>query len=238
MSFLKRRSILDELCSLWCLTKCRRKEGYKRARSQATTRQRESVAIVVDCVWSNQSDITCLFWSCNWVEMLAAKVDFPTPGDPLIQIILWLLVFLTLVSIACRMSLRVPSIHDLRSLSFFLPRALTRSFFSVTVFLFYDIKFSIHECRPWIIDNLPWIFETPACMDLTSFAMAADTTNQKTWTMNIDRHRDQTLLYKDLYTKISIWRSQLNLSAKASRLSHNSIAFEQQRGCTWLGWQI
>ena len=54
--------------------------------------------------------VTCLFWSSSWVEMLTAKADFPIPGDPLIQIILWLLVFLTLVSIACRMSLRMPSI--------------------------------------------------------------------------------------------------------------------------------
>ena len=235
MRFLKRRSISDELCSLLCLTKCRRKEGYKRARSQATTRQRESVVIVVDCVRSNRSDITCLFWSCDWVEMLAAKADFPTPGDPLIQIIVWPLVFLTLVSIACRMSLWMPSIHDLRSLSFFTPRALTKSsssFFSTTVFLIYDIKFSIHECWPWITDNLPWIFETPACTDLTSFAMVADTTNQKAWTMNIGTETTPCS------TKISIWRSRSNLSAKASQLSHNSIAFERQRGCIWLGRQI
>ena len=161
--------------------------------------------------------------------MLAAGADFPISGDPLIQIILWPLVFLTSVSIACRMLLRVPSIHDLRSLSFFHPRALTNSFFSVTVFLFYDIKFSIHECWPWITDNLPWIFETPACMDLTSFAMVADTTNQKTWTMNIGTET------RPCSTKISIWRSRSNLSAKASRFSHNLIAFERQRGCIWLG---
>ena len=49
--------------------------------------------------------LTCLFWSSNWVEMIATKVDFPTLEDFLIQIILWLLVSLTLVSIACRMSL-------------------------------------------------------------------------------------------------------------------------------------
>ena len=128
------------------------------------------------------------YMSCSWVKMLTAKADFPTPWDPLIQIILWLLVFLTLVSIARRMSLWVPSVHDLRSLNFFTPRAFTKSsssFFSTTVFPFYDIKFSIHECRPWITDNLPWIFETPACMDLTSFAMAAGIPNKTTWTMNI-----------------------------------------------------
>jgi len=76
---------------------------------------------------------------------------FPTLGDPLIQIIVWPLVFLTLVSIACRMPLQVPSIHDLRSLSFFLPRILTKSsssFFSATVFSFYDINISIHKCWP------------------------------------------------------------------------------------------
>ena len=167
--------------------------------------------------------------------MLTAKADFPTPGDPLIQIILWPLVFLTLVSVACRMPLWVPSIHDLCSLSFFHPRALTKlssSFLSATVISFYDIKFSIHECRPWITDNLPWIFQTPACMDLMSFAMAAGTTNQKTWTMNIGTET------RPCSTKISIWRSRSNLSAKASRLSHNSIAFEQQRGCILLGRQI
>ena len=65
MNFLKRRPISDELWSLLCLTKCRRKEGYKRERLQATTRQRESVVIVVDCVRSNQNYITCLFWSCS-----------------------------------------------------------------------------------------------------------------------------------------------------------------------------
>jgi len=164
--------------------------------------------------------------------MLAAQADFPIPGDPLIQIILWPLAFLASVSIAGRMSLQVPSICDLRSLSFFLPRALTSSFFSVTVFSFYDIKFSIHECWLWIIDNLPWIFEMAACMDLTSFAMVVETTNQKTWTMNIGTET------RPCSTKISIWRSRSNLSAKAFRLSHNSIAFEQQRGCILLGWQI
>ena len=147
--------------------------------------------------------------------MLAAKADFPTPGDPLIQIILWPPVFLTSVSIACRMSLRVPSMHDLRSLSFFPPRALT---FFATVFSFYDIKFSIHECWLWITDNLPWIYGMPACMDLTLFAMVADTTNQTTWTMNISTET------RPCSTKICIWRSLSNLSAKASRLSRNSIA--------------
>ena len=87
----------------------------------------ESVVIVVDCVRSNRNDITCLFWSCSRVEMLAAKADFPTPGDPLIQIILWPPVFLTSVSIACRMSLQMPSIHGSHILSLFPPRVLTKS---------------------------------------------------------------------------------------------------------------
>ena len=153
--------------------------------------------------------------------MLTAKADFPTPGDPLIQIILWPPAFLASVSIAGRMSLRVPSIHDLRSLSFFLPRALTKSsssFFSATVFSFYDINFSIHECRPRITHNLPWIFETPAWMDLTSFAMVAGTTNKTTWTMNIGTET------RPCSTKISMRRSRSNLSAKASRLSRNSFS--------------
>jgi len=230
MRFLKRRSISGELCSLLCLTKCRWKEGYKRARSQATTCQRESVVIVVDCVRSNRNDITCLFWSYSRIEMLATKTDFPTPGDPLIQIILWPLVFSTLVSIARRMSLRVPSIHDLHSLSFFPPRALTSSFFSVTVFPFYDIKFSIHECWPWITDNLPWIFETPACMDLTSFAIGTDTTNQTTWIMNMGTET------RPCSTKICIWRSLSNLSAKASRLSRNSIVLPLSSNEDVLDW--
>jgi len=114
--------------------------------------------------------------------MLTAKADFSTPGDPLIQITLWPPAFLTSVSITCRMSLWVPSIYDLCSLSFFPPRALT---FFATVFSFYDIKFSIHKCWSWITDNLPWIFEKLACMDLMSFAMVTDTTNQTTWTINI-----------------------------------------------------
>ena len=154
--------------------------------------------------------------------MLAAKADFPTPGDPLIQIILWPLAFLTSVSIACRMSLQVPSIHDLRSSSFFPPRVLTRSsssFLSATVFSFSDIKFSIHECWLWITDNLPWIFEIAVCMYLMSFAMASGSTNQTTWTMNIGKES------RPCSTKISIRRSWSNLSVKASRLSCNSIAF-------------
>ena len=214
------------------MTKCQRKEGYRWKRLQVMTCQKESVVIVVDCVQVNRNDITCLFWSYSWVEMLATKADFPTPEDSLIQIILWPPAFLASVLIAGRMSLQMPSIRDLRSLSFFHPGALTSSFFSVTVFSFYDIKFSTHECWPWITDNLPWIFEMPACMDLTSFAMAVDTTNQKTWTMNIVTET------RPCSTKICIWRSRSNLSAKASILSHNSIAFEQQRGCILLGWQI
>ena len=59
--------------------------------------------------------------------MLAAKVDFPTSGDPLIQIILWPPVFLTSVSITCKMSLQVPFIHGLHILSLFSPRVLTKS---------------------------------------------------------------------------------------------------------------
>ena len=35
------------------------------------------------------------------------------------------------------------------------------------------------------MDHRQPTLKTPACMDLTSFAMAAGTTNQKTWTINI-----------------------------------------------------
>ena len=124
--FLKRRSILDELCSLLYLTKCWQKKGYRQARSQAMTCQRESVVIMVDYVQLNWNNIIYLFWFCSQVEMLTAKADFPTSGDPLIQIILWLPVFLTLVSITCKMLLQVPSIHGLHILSLFPPRVLTK----------------------------------------------------------------------------------------------------------------
>ena len=144
----KRWLIPGELRHLSCLTKYWWKEGYRRARSQATTRQRESVLIVVDCVRSNRNEITCLFWSCSRIKILAAKADFPTPGDPLTQIILWPSTLLTSDSIACRMSLRVSFIHGSCSSSFFPPRVLTKSsssFFSATSFWVSDIRFSINE---------------------------------------------------------------------------------------------
>jgi len=141
--------------------------------------------------------LTCLFWSCSWVEMLTAKADFPTPGDPLVQIILWPPVLLTSVLIAYRMSLWVPSIYDLHSLSFFPLSTLT---FSATVFSFYDLKFSIHKCWPWITDNLSWIFEIAGMYRLDIICYSG-------WYYELDNldneygHRDQALLYEYLYKK-------------------------------------
>ena len=104
-----------------------RREGYKRARSQATARQRAFVVIVVDFVLSNRKHITCRCRFCSRMATLAAKADFPTPGNPLIQIILGPLTFLISSSIFCKMAVRVPSIHGLRRESLFSPRALTKS---------------------------------------------------------------------------------------------------------------
>ena len=119
------------------LTKCWRRRGYRRVRSEATTRHKSSI-VIVDCLRSNQNDITCRPWSSSSrVAMLAANADFPTPGDPLIWITLWPSVLLISVSICCRMSRRVPSIHDSRRESLFPSRALNKSpsfFCSVTVF--------------------------------------------------------------------------------------------------------
>jgi len=89
MSDLKRWSTSDELCSLLPSTKCWWRDGYWQTRSHAAKHQRASVVIVVDWVRSNWNDITCRPWSSTRVEMLAAKADFPTPGDPLFQITLW-----------------------------------------------------------------------------------------------------------------------------------------------------
>ena len=76
-------------------------------------RQR-AFAVAVDCVRSNRNVITWRFWSTSRLATLAAKADFPTPGDPLIQIILGPSTFLILISISCKIVIQVPSIHDLR----------------------------------------------------------------------------------------------------------------------------
>ena len=105
---------------------CCRREGNRRARSQATVRQR-ALVVTVDCVRSNRNVMTWRFWSTSRLAMLAANADFPTPGDPLIQITLGPSTFLISYSISCKMEVRVPSIHDLRRGSLFSPRALTKS---------------------------------------------------------------------------------------------------------------
>ena len=71
--------------------------------------------------------ITCRFWPCSRLVMLAAKADLPTPGAPLIQITLWPLVFLIPVTISCKMSWRVPGIHGSRRGSLSPPRVCTKS---------------------------------------------------------------------------------------------------------------
>ena len=139
----------DELCPLLPSTKSRRSDGYWRTRSHATTRQRASVVIVVDCVRSNRNDITCRPLPSSRVEMLAARADFPTPGDPLIQITLWPSVLLTLFSISWRMVFRVPSMHGLRRGSLFPPRVLTKSsgsFCSVPAFTVSGRNFLFNKC--------------------------------------------------------------------------------------------
>ena len=109
------------------LAKCWRRAGYQRARSQATTCHRASVVILVDFVRSKQNGITRRPWSCNQVEMLATNADFPTPGDPLIQMILWPSTLLTASSISCRIVCQVPSIHALHRKSLSPSRVHTKS---------------------------------------------------------------------------------------------------------------
>ena len=93
---------------------------------------------MVDSVRSNRNEIIRRFWSTSRLAMLAAKADFPTPGDPLIQITLGPSTFLISFSISCKMVVRVPSIHDLRRESRFSPRTLTissSSFLSAAAFV-------------------------------------------------------------------------------------------------------
>jgi len=133
MRDLKRRSMSDELCPLLPSTKNWQRDVCWWTRSQATTHQRASVVIVANCVRSNRNDITCRPMPSSRVEMLAARADFPTPGDPLIHITLWLLALLTLFLISYRIVCRVPSMHDLRRGSLFPPRALTKSIRNDTI---------------------------------------------------------------------------------------------------------
>ena len=106
---------------------CWRTEGYRRARPRATTRQKASVVMVVDCVRSKRNDMTWRSCPCSRAVILAANADFPTPGDPLIQITLWLSTLWISFSISCRTVVRVPSIHGLRRKSLFSPRARTKT---------------------------------------------------------------------------------------------------------------
>ena len=93
--------------------------------------------VTVDYVRSNRNAITWRFWSTSRLVTLAAKADFPTPGDhPLIQIILGPSTFLILISISCKMVVRVPSIHDLHRGSLSSPRALTKSLSSLSTAAF------------------------------------------------------------------------------------------------------
>ena len=166
MSVSKRRSMLGELSSLLPWANCWRRNGYQRAKSQATIRQRASVAIVVDCVQSNRNHITCRLWRCSRSVTLAARADFPTPGNPPIQITLWPSPLLTSFSISCRMSIRVPGVHGSWRGSLVPPRALTK--FSSCFRLVTSLTFSCDDMRmkKEITDNIPWRSVTLALVDL------------------------------------------------------------------------
>ena len=114
MSNLKSWSMSDEISSLLPWVKCFRREGYRRARSYAMARHKASVVMVVDRVLSNRKHITCRCCSRSRMAMLAAKADFPTPGNPLTQITLGPSTLLTSLSILVKMSLRVPGMHGSR----------------------------------------------------------------------------------------------------------------------------
>ena len=114
MRALKSRSMSDEMSSLLPWIKCFRREGYRRARSYAMARHKASVVIVVDRVLSNRKHITCRCCSWSRVAMLAAKADFPTPGNPLIQMTFGPSILLISLSILVKTSLRVPSMHGSR----------------------------------------------------------------------------------------------------------------------------
>ena len=142
MSDLKIRSTSDEMSFLLPWVKYSRREGYRRARSQATAHQRAFVVIVVDRVLSNRKHITCRCCPCSRMAMLAAKADFPTPGNPLIQITLGPSTLLISLSILVKMAVRVPSMHGLRKGSLLSPRALNKSsssFLSAAVFAFFTV---------------------------------------------------------------------------------------------------
>ena len=203
MSNLKRRSISDDLSCLLPSTKCWHRDGYLRTRSDATTRQRASVVILVDCMRSKRNDITGRSWSSSRVKILAAKADFPTPGDPLIQITLWPSALFTLLSISCRMVCRVSFIHALCRRSLSPPRVRTKSsssFCSAPAFAV-SIEMVSYESCIGTTGSPPCRFTTPTWIDFTSVTMAADTTNQTSWTVRI-RRKDQTLLDSHVYCKL------------------------------------
>ena len=160
MSNLKSWSMSDEMSFLLPWVKYSRSEGCRRARSQATARQRAFVVIVIDCVLSNRKYITCRCCSCSRMAMLAAKADFPSPGNPLIQITSGPSTLLISLSILVKMAVRVPSMHGLHRGSLFSPRALTKSsssFLSAAVFAFFAVVANTNhksvklndEYQPW-----------------------------------------------------------------------------------------
>ena len=81
----------------------------------------ESLFVKRPCT-SNLNDITRRFWSSGQMAVLAAKADFPTPGDPLLQIRLRPSTFFISSPISCKTAVRVPSIHHLRRGSLTEPR--------------------------------------------------------------------------------------------------------------------
>ena len=166
------------------LAKCWRREGYQRARSQATTRHRASVVILVDSVRSKRNGITRRPWSCNRVEMLAAKADFPTPGDPLIQMTLCSPTLL--ISILCRMAIRVPFMHGARRRSLFPPTVRTKSFSSCVTRIS-----TARSVTSWT-SNLSTFFCNSITLSFWGTArmyMAGPTTQLKSHLIQINTHR-------------------------------------------------
>ena len=102
------------------------------------------------------------------------------------------------------MSRRAPSIHGSWRGSPFPLRTLTKSsssFCSGLALPLPGINFLFNKCLTGITDSSPRRFTTPACIDLTSSAIASDILNQTSWTISI-RHKEQTLLDSHLYCKI------------------------------------
>jgi len=126
MSDLKSQSMSDELCPRSPWANCCQREGNRQARSQVTVHHR-ALVVMVESVQSNRNEITWCFWSTSQLAMLAARADFPTPGDPLIQIMLGPSTFLISFLISSKIMVRVSFIHDLHRGSLFSPSMCNKS---------------------------------------------------------------------------------------------------------------